>query len=370
MGYFEQLKQEIDRGKLGLNTGLPMGDMDKLLAIVPNIQQRTYYLVAGETGGGKSAFALNSFLYNPFSLLRASNPLGLTFKVFMWALEIPMIDIIAKAVCRKLYFQHNYVVDVNFVLSKGKNRITDEVYTDAMKLFDFYSELENIFHIFPPENPTGVYNTMKKYAENHGTIKTKPINIGTEKTPNVINVFDEYIPDNPNEYIIIIIDHVGLLRTERGYDTKQNIDKMSEYMVELRNNFSYIPVMVQQISRAMSTTDRFKLKRVEPQLSDLKQTANTQEDANIIFTLFGPARYDMEEHNGYNVTQLRDRYRWLSILKNRDGEADVGLGLNFIGEVGVFKELPAANIMELSGYEPYTQFNKIENLVTEEEDDN
>lgn len=363
MSYYEDLQEAIDRGREGLNTGLPMGNMDKLLSIVPNIQQRTYYLVAGETGGGKSAFALNSFLYNPFSLLRASNPLGLSFKVFMWALEIPKIDIIAKAVCRKLFFQHGYVVDTNFVLSKGKNRITAEVYEHTKGLFEFYAGLEDVFHIFPPENPTGVYNTMKKYAENHGTVKTKPINIGTETEPKILNVFDKYIPNNPNEYIIVLVDHVGLLRKERGFDTKQTIDKMSEYMVSLRNNYGYVPVMVQQISRAMSTTDRFKLKRVEPQLSDLKQTSNTQEDANIIFSLFGPARYDIEEHNGYDVTQLRDRYRWLSVLKNRDGEADVGLGLNFIGEAGVFKELPAAGILNLDTYDPYTTFNKITNVI-------
>lgn len=363
MSFFNELSEAVERGRLGLNSGLPMGDMDKLLSIVPNIQQRTYYLVAGEPGGGKSAFALNSFLYNPFSLLRANNPNNLSFKVFMWALEIPKIDIIAKAVCRKLFFKHGYVTDINFILSKGKNRITDEVYKDAMELSYFYEELEDVFHIFPPENPTGVNKTMRKYAENNGTVINKDINIGTNEDPKIITVFDKYIPSNPNEYIIILIDHVGLLRKEQGFNDKQTIDKMSEYMVGLRNNYGYIPVMVQQISRAMSSTDRFKLKRVEPQLSDLKGTANTVEDANIVFSLFSPSRYDFEEHGGYDITKFRDRYRWLSVLKNRDGEADVGLGLNFIGEVGAFKELPSPGILELDTYEPYVKFNKIINTV-------
>ena len=366
MSYFTDLQDAIERGKLGLNTGLPMGSLDKLLSIVPNIQQRTYYLVAGEPGGGKSAFALNSFLYNPFSLLRAHNPNKLTFKVFMWALEIPKIDIIAKAVCRKLYFKHGYVVDVNLVLSKGKNRITDEVYKDAMELSYFYDEIEEIFQIYPPENPTGIYHTMTDYAKKNGEIITKSYQ-GSDGVTR--EAFDKYIPANPNEYVIILIDHVGLLRRERGFDAKQTIDKMSEYMVSLRNMYGYIPVMVQQISRSMSTTDRFKLKRVEPQLSDLKQTANTQEDANIIFSLFSPARYDFEEHRGYNITQLLDRYRYLSVLKNRDGEADVGLGLNFIGEIGAFAELPASKILDLSGYQPYINFNKIENIVEDEKDE-
>lgn len=364
MSYFQELQEAVDRGKAGLNTGLPMGNLDKLLSIVPNIQQRTYYLVAGEPGGGKSAFALNSFLYNPFSLLRANNPNNLSFKVFMWALEIPKIDIIAKAVCRKLYFKHGYVVDVNHVLSKGKNRITDEVYKDAMELSYFYEELEEIFYIYPPENPTGVYNTMMDYAKRNGEIITKSYQ-GSDGVTR--EAFDKYIPNNPSEYIIILIDHVGLLRRERGFSAKETIDKMSEYMVSLRNMYGHIPVMVQQISRAMSSADRFKLKRVEPQLSDLKGTANTQEDANIIFSLFGPTRYDIDDHRGYDVTKLLDRYRYLSVLKNRDGEADVGLGLQFIGEIGAFAELPAPDILGISGYSPYTEFNKIINTIDDEE---
>ena len=42
---------------------------------------------------------------------------------------------------------------------------------------------------------------------------------------------------------------------------------------------------------------------------------------------------------------MRDRFRSVSILKNRDGAADVRIGLQFVGEVGYFQEIPKASEM-------------------------
>ncbi len=80
--------------------------------------------------------------------------------------------------------------------------------------------------------------------------------------------------------------------------------------------------------------------RVEPQLSDFKESGNTQEDANVVLALFSPQRYEIPSFRDYNITRLRNRFRSVSILKNRDGEADKILGMKFIGEVGTFSELP------------------------------
>ena len=117
----------------------------------------------------------------------------------------------------------------------------------------------------------------------------------------------------------------------------------------------------------MSQTDRFKLDRVEPQLSDFKDSGNTIQDSNVVISLHSPHRIDQEEYNGYDITKLKDRFRWAEVLKNRDGVSDVGIGLNFVGEIGLFRELEAPNIIELTGHEQYTEFNKLTCLREEEE---
>jgi len=85
---------------------------------------------------------------------------------------------------------------------------------------------------------------------------------------------------------------------------------------------------------------------VEPQLSDFKSSSNTQDDANVVLGLFNPSRYDIETYKSYDIKKLKNRFIALHLLKNRDGEADKFIGLNFKGEVGHFSELPSAKDFE------------------------
>lgn len=45
---FDNALSKIDRGRSGLNEGLPMG-FNRLVNYLPNIQQGTYYLVGAAT---------------------------------------------------------------------------------------------------------------------------------------------------------------------------------------------------------------------------------------------------------------------------------------------------------------------------------
>jgi replicative DNA helicase len=335
---FSDVIEKIDRGREGLNTGLSMG-FERLVEHIPGIQQGTYYLIGGETGSGKTAFTDSCFLYNPYDWIKANPDCGMEFEVFYWSLEIDKTIKITKAICRKLYLDYGILTDINFVLSRGKNRISQEVYDTVKVTKDYFCGLEDCLTIIDAaENPTGIYKFMNNYARDNGDILYKKIQSGTE----TISVFDKYIPYNPDKYVLIVIDHIALMKRERGFNQKDNIDKMSEYLIPLRNNFNFIPVVVQQLGRAMSQTDRFKLDRVEPQLSDFKDSGNTQQDANVVLSLFSPRKYEIENFRGYNIVKLKDRYRSLSILKNRDGAADIRIGLQFVGEVGHFEEVPPA----------------------------
>jgi len=125
---------------------------------------------------------------------------------------------------------------------------------------------------------------------------------------------------------------------------------VSKTLVDFRNKCNWTPIVVQQLNRTLSSVDRFKLDRVEPQLSDFKDTGNTQEDANIVMSIFSPMRYDIQKYRGYKIDTLKDRFRSLSLLKNRDGDADKTIGLKFLGEIGLFRELPRADLMTDDDY--------------------
>jgi len=221
----------------------------------------------------------------------------------------------------------------------GKKRISQEIYDLVVSTKDYFCELEDVLIVFDgSQNPTGINKYMVQFAKDNGDSIYQTKKSGSD----TIDIFDKYIPYNPDQYVIIIIDHIALMKKERGFSIKENIDKMSEYLIGLRNRYNFIPVVVQQLSRSISTTDRFKLDKVEPQLSDFKDTSNTQQDANVVMGLFSPRRYEIGNFRGYDITRLKDRFRSLTVLKNRDGVADLRIGLQFIGEVGQFSEIPKA----------------------------
>lgn len=83
-------------------------------------------------------------------------------------------------------------------------------------------------------------------------------------------------------------------------------------------------------------------KKLEPSLDGLGNNKETQRDADVVYGIFGPARYGIHQHNGYDVTQLGNSYRYFSCLKDRDGEPNTGISLYFNGKAGEYIELPPA----------------------------
>lgn len=340
---FKVIKDAVDAGKNGLNKGLPHG-FDRLSEFIPDIQKSTYFLVGAESSVGKSAFAYNTFMLNPLDhYLKVKDTMDIKVDILLYSFEISKDKVLAKAVCRDIYMTHKILLDINYILSKGKNRISEEHYKLVMDSANKLESITDNIHIWDiPTNPTGVYHDVMNFAKKNGT--------GLVNQANGHCNIGDYVPHHKNHYVIVIIDHISLALKERGFNTKEIIDKISEYLVLLRNKLGITPVVIQQFNRSMSSTDRFKADRVEPQISDFKDSGNTIQDADIVLGLFSPHRYEFELHRKYNIARLKDRYRSLSILKNRDGESDKNLGMLFLGEAGMFSELPKVDFMTNDKY--------------------
>lgn len=134
----------------------------------------------------------------------------------------------------------------------------------------------------------------------------------------------------------------------------------------MRDKFGFIPVNVQQQASAKEQVEyNYKGKsieeKLEPSLDGLGDNKTTQRDANVVLGLFAPDRYSIAEHNGYDISFFRDRYRSMTILKDRDGVSNRKLPLFFNGAVDFFKELPRADDAEgiRRVYEYVNQLNRI-----------
>lgn len=269
---FDNVLSEIDSGIKGLNSGLSMG-FNRLVDVVPNIQRRNMYLVGGATGSGKSAFAMNSFVYSPYDDWKQNHSTTSKLKIFVWSMEVDKTVLLTKGVCRKIWDKHKVLVDVNYILSRGKNRISQELYDMVLSVRDYFNEFEEHVEILRSDNPTGIRNFLIKYMESIGKSTNKSIKINhKDGTTENIEIRDKYVSDNEHTYTICLFDHMANLKTERDFNKKQKIDKLVEYLIDLRDWYGISPVMVQQLNRDMTNVERFKQGRVDPTLDDFKES--------------------------------------------------------------------------------------------------
>ena len=65
-------------------------------------------------------------------------------------------------------------------------------------------------------NPTGIYKFVRDYAQNNGTQHKKKVEFVNNKTGEIFEkeIDDYYEPNDPEEYVMVFIDHIGLISTE------------------------------------------------------------------------------------------------------------------------------------------------------------
>jgi hypothetical protein len=241
---------------------------------------------------------------------------------------------LAKWISRKIFIDQGVIIPVPKLLGWTEKMTRDE--HDLFLMYQDYIEAMNdvITIIDGPENPIGIAKELKAHAESRGKIER----------------LDEhnkiYIPNDSSEITIVIIDHIGLLKLTKDLPTKkQAIDKMSDELRYARDFYGYTPVVVSQFNRDISNPIRMKNGDVEPQLEDFADSSQTQNDADVVLALFDPMRYKVADPSGYDLDKLKDEYgakyfRSLRLIKNSYGEDDVRIGLGFMGQIGMFKELP------------------------------
>jgi replicative DNA helicase len=352
---FDNFLKYVDEGRQGLNKGIPMGfpRLDKFLR---GLQKKKYYLVGANTGVGKTAFVDQAFIINPYNWI-TKNKAKESLKVFYYSFEIDTESKIAKWVSYQLYMDERISVDPEHILGMDMesetdtaNRLSDEIYAKIKAYKEhFDTMMECITFEDVPMNPTAIFKQVQEYCESVGThVKYKRVIGGKEKE------ISYYKPNNANEYVLVIIDHIGLLRSERtkGENTnkKQNIDKMSTYLIELRNKYRVSPVVISQFNREMGDIQRQRFKELTPQLEDFKDSGNTQEDCNVALALFSPKRYNIPRYLEYDLKgvgyDVLDNFRAAFVVKNRGGRDGASLGMRFLGHCGYYEEIPKSEEFE------------------------
>lgn len=268
---------------------------------------------------------------------------------------------IVQGIAKTLFHRYGLVVPHNVLLSMSKNRLSDEVYDRIALLKDYFEEMLDVVVMSDEQlGPSSIMKQLTAYAHMNGRIINKPVSTrdprtGEEKTELI---FDRYEPNNPNEYKIVITDHLAELDASENRNLKEAMEEHSDNMRIIRNRYGYIPVDIQQQSSAQESLDHFKANKLEPSTEGLGESKLTQRKANVILGLFNPAAHEIKNYRGYDISRLGDNYRNLAIIRNRNGTgATANVGLYFNGAVNYFEELPKAEYFKDKPdlYDPYMQ---------------
>lgn len=327
------------------------------------IEPGCYYTVTSNTKGGKSQFTSYTFIFKPL-LYCYFTKADIELKILYFPLEETPEKIMDRFISWALNELTKGEIrisprDLRSTTTPVPDKVLEVIKSDYMQDLLKYFE-EHIVFVTDETNPTGIYKTCKKYAEENGVTKYNTIQIkdefGQEKT---LKTFASYESNNPNEYRLIVIDTLNLIDTEKGMTLKQSMDKMSEYLAKyLRNRYNFSPVVIVQQAFDSEGREAIKMNKIRPSVAGLGDSKYCARDSNVVLGLTSPFRFELAEYYGYDIHKFRDNIRFLEVCINRDGEMGGICPLFFDGAVSEFRELPLpADVEGLA--KVYQHLNKI-----------
>lgn len=367
-------KQNHDSGYYNC---IPFMGMERLEMYLPGIEQSTYYLLAAASGVGKSKLARYLFIHNPIVFLENNPDSGIELDILYFSLEESKEKILLAEISKYLFTKYGLTLSIKQLASVGRYNVISAADLEKVKEAEAHVKkfLDRVTIYDSVRNATGIYKTVRNFAMTVGTYYDKE---GKPLTPTevmqvtggvgeIYKKVSYYKLHNPKHYVIVMTDHLGLLQPENGETLWQTMGKMSSsYNLHFRDKFGFIPVVIQQLAADKERVEsNFQGKtiedKLEPSLDSLGDNKTIARDVNVALGLFDPARYKIDNHNGYDITRLKDRYRSMNIMKSRDGIANKKLPLFFNGAVDFFKEMPRTDNIDGMNrvFEYVNQLNRV-----------
>lgn len=354
-----KLEQNKIRREEGKDIVVPI-PFPRLQEFFPGIEQSTYYIVTGNSKAGKTQICDNLFLYNPIEFVKTANT-NIDVKIFYFTLEMSKEAKMRQAICRRLFLKKGIVLSPRRIQSLFKDYILPNDILNFVKedkeYFDFLQS--KVEFIDRTKNPFGIFKTLRDFYHANGTFISKtgetiPIEAIKANTEETNKSIDYYKPNNPDLFVFCIIDHISLLTTEKVNGVEQDlfgaIKKLSnEYLIELRDKYGCIPVVVQQQNEERQGNKSIELGNTEPNSNGLADNKCTGKDCNVLFTIYSPLKNKIKSYLGYDISKLRDSYRRVAIEFDRNGSS-CETSLHFNGAVNYFAELPKPESINYSNY--------------------
>lgn len=366
-----QIKQAKEQGKIFC---IPFENYPKLAESVPGIVPGMITMITASSGIGKTQVAKALAVREPLEYAVKNN---INLKILYFALEESKQEFIDTMICNYISIKCKIKIDILTLQGYREQALDDEI-MDLIKshVEDIEKMLENVEIVDSVYNPTGIYKYCRDYADKTGThiyetreFTRKDSDGNTYTEP--VKVYSHYEPNDPNQVVIVVLDHMSLLVPENDGNLHSAMAQWSTNycLKQLTKHWKWACVNIIQQEQS-SEKEQFSnsgisiQKKTEPSLASFANNKEIQRDAKVILGVYSPDRYDYEDYHGYDIRKFRDTFRAIKVLKNRFGPPNKYHHFLFDGATNRFAELPKAS-ENLSWY--YKQADILNGRITEHE---
>ncbi|CAM3970365.1 DnaB-like helicase C-terminal domain-containing protein [Arcobacter cloacae] len=194
--------------------------------------------------------------------------------VLIESLEMPAKKIMTRLIAAK---SEEGLSDLKKGLVRNKNRFKESI--------EFFTSSNLIIHDKSYPTLTELQNRIKTVLR---------------KNPNIKNVF---------------VDHTGKIQLLGKTREDIEIGQISAMLKKIARDYNIRVFLLQQLNRSLESRDNKR-----PILSDLKNSGNIEEDADIVLGLYRDSYYKKDkkkDFNEFNLNSIEDAE--IIVLKNRDG---------------------------------------------------
>jgi replicative DNA helicase len=352
---FDSIYESIDRNKVKRESGRHISispPFPRLAKKYPGWVKGTNTIITASSGIGKTKFSKFFTVTSVYDFIK-DNP-GTKVKIFYFALEETKEKFWIGMLSTILHIKYNILIAPQQLLSLGELILSDDVLNKIKTVKDEINDMEKYIEVIDNVfNPYGIYKTVRYYFDNPeiGEFET----ITTDK--GIIKGKFKYKDDDL--YVFCITDQVNLLvpdkNNEYGEPQKNLWDAINYFSKEyclkqMCKRLSCVVINIQQQSADKEKMEFYRGesidKKLEPSLDGLADNKLTQRDADLVLGIFAPTRYEIAKYRGYDINKLKDKYRCVIFLKDREyGLANTYIHLYLNGSINVFKELPISSEM-------------------------
>ena len=219
------------------------------------------------------------------------------------------------------------------------------------KMLPYITYYTNIYHSY------GIWKAVRDFANKRGTFYYKGNVVHGKFT--VDNSWDEYVPDDPDEFVVVVIDHLLLLSTQKDEkDQAEAIWNTVEYLRRFAaNKLRYAVVPIQHQNADSENQESRREQTILPTENGL---ARNKEVARSYLNLIGIANPNKVNQSGtrpqiqvwdnHNLNIFGNYLRTINIIKSRFGESSVHDSVFFGGRTGWFESIPTVNTKEYQDF--------------------